>query len=116
MVDADTYGGTVAQVLGLLDEAPGIAAAARAAGQGGLDVAALARLTPEVGDGLRVLTGISRADRWPELPGSSLDVVWQTARGLTPWVVVDCGFCLEQDEVLSYDTHAPGATPRRCPR
>ncbi|WP_298460340.1 hypothetical protein [uncultured Cellulomonas sp.] len=107
LVDADTYGGTVAQVVGLLDEAPGIAAAARAAGQGVLDVTALARLTPVVEPGLRVLTGISRADRWPELPASSLDLVWETARGLAQWVVVDCGFCLEQDEVLSYDTHAP---------
>ena len=107
LVDADTYGGTVAQVVGLLDEAPGIAAAARAAGSGSLDARALARLTPVVDPGLRVLTGISRADRWPELPGSSLDVVWEIARGLASWVVVDCGFCLEQDEVLSYDTHAP---------
>ncbi len=107
LVDADTYGGTVAQVLGLLDEAPGIAAAARAAGQGVLDATALARLTPVVEEGLRVLTGISRADRWPELPGSSLDVVWDVARTLVPWVVVDCGFSLEQDELLSYDTHAP---------
>jgi MinD-like ATPase involved in chromosome partitioning or flagellar assembly len=107
LVDADTYGGTVAQVVGLLDEAPGIAAAARAAGQGALDARSLARLTPVIGPRLRVLTGISRADRWPELPGSSLDVVWEVARGLAGWVVVDCGFSLEQDEVLSYDTHAP---------
>jgi MinD-like ATPase involved in chromosome partitioning or flagellar assembly len=107
LVDADTYGGTVAQVVGLLDEAPGIAAAARAAGQGALDARSLARLTPVIGPGLRVLTGISRADRWPELPASSLDVVWETARLLATWVVVDCGFSLEQDEVLSYDTHAP---------
>ncbi len=107
LVDADTYGGTVAQVVGLLDEAPGIAAAARAAGHGTLDTAALGRLTPAVAPGLRVLTGISRADRWPELPASSLDVVWEAARNLIGWVVVDCGFCLEQDEALSYDTHAP---------
>jgi MinD-like ATPase involved in chromosome partitioning or flagellar assembly len=107
LIDADTYGGTVAQVVGLLDEAPGIAAAARAAGQGSLDARSLARLTPVIGPGLRVLTGISRADRWPELPASSLDVVWERARVLATWVVVDCGFSLEQDEVLSYDTHAP---------
>ena len=34
LVDADTYGGSVAQALGLLDEAPGLAAAARAANSG----------------------------------------------------------------------------------
>lgn len=107
LVDADTYGGTVAQVVGLLDEAPGLAAAARAAGQGSLDVRSLARLAPAIAERLRVLTGISRADRWPELPASALDVVWGVARQLVPWTLVDTGFCLEQDEQLSYDTRAP---------
>ena len=107
LVDADTYGGAVAQVVGLLDEAPGLAAAARAAAQGTLDVRVLARLTPVVADHLRVLTGIARADRWPELPASALEPVWTVARRLVPWTVVDTGFCLEQDEELSYDTRAP---------
>jgi len=107
LVDADTYGGCVAQVVGMLDEAPGLAAAARAAGQGTLDVGTLARLTPSISEGLRVLSGISRADRWPELPSSSLEQVWSVARSLARWTVVDCGFCLEQDEILSYDTRAP---------
>lgn len=107
LVDADTYGGTVAQMLGLMDEAPGVAAAARAAATGRLDVHTLAALTPVLAGGLRVLTGISRADRWPEVPASSLEVVWDVARELAPWTVVDCGFNLEQDETLSYDTRAP---------
>ncbi|KQY47536.1 hypothetical protein [Cellulomonas sp. Root137] len=107
LVDGDTYGGCVAQVVGMLDEAPGLAAAARAAGQGTLDLMTLARITPTIAPDLRVLSGISRADRWPELPSSSLDAVWTVARGLAEWTVIDCGFCLEQDEVLSYDTRAP---------
>lgn len=107
LVDADTYGGTVAQFLGLLDEAPGIAAAARAGGTGRLDTAALAALTPMLDSGLRVLTGMSRAGRWPELPAASLAVVWSAARALATWTVVDCGFALEEDEALSYDTRAP---------
>lgn len=107
LVDADTYGGTVAQALGLLDEAPGIAAAARAAGNGALDAASLAALTPRLDGGLRVLTGLSRADRWPELPAGSLEGVWSACRALADVTVVDCGFCLEQDEALTYDTRAP---------
>ncbi|GAA3815039.1 AAA family ATPase [Cellulomonas soli] len=107
LVDADTYGGTIGQVVGLLDEAPGLAAAARAAAQGTLDLPTLARVSPLLGPELRVLSGISRADRWPELSGPALDVVWSFARRLAAWTVVDCGFCLEQDEMLSYDTRAP---------
>lgn len=107
LVDADTYGGVVAQVLGVLDEAPGVAAAARAAGQGALDLPTLARLAPVVLPELRLLSGISRADRWPELPASSLELVLSRARELADVTVVDTGFCLEQDEMLSYDTRAP---------
>ncbi len=107
LADADTYGGCLAQLLGLLDESPGLAAAARAAGQGSLDLVTLARLAPYVSADLRLLSGITRADRWPELPGSALDAVWVVARRLAALVVVDCGFSVEQDEVLSYDTRAP---------
>ncbi len=113
LVDADTYGGTIAPALGLLDEAPGIAAACRAAAAGRLDVDALAALTPLVDPGLRVLTGLNRADRWPEVSAAGLEVLWAAARRLVPWTVVDCGFGLERDELLSYDTRAPqrnGAT------
>ncbi|MDM7831715.1 AAA family ATPase [Cellulomonas edaphi] len=107
LADADTYGGSVAQVVGLLDEAPGLAAAVRQAGQGLLDPTTLARLSPFVATDLRVLSGTSRADRWPELSSSALESVWSVARDVARWTVVDTGFCLEQDELLSYDTRAP---------
>jgi MinD-like ATPase involved in chromosome partitioning or flagellar assembly len=113
LIDADAYGGVVAQVLGLLDEAPGLAAACRLANSGMLDSDALASLALRVRPQLQVLTGIARADRWPELRASSMETVLATARELAPVVVVDCGFCLEQDEELSFDTAAPrrnGAT------
>lgn len=107
LVDADTYGGTLAPMLGLLDEAPGLVAACRAAGTGML-TGGLDPFTTGVAPGLRALTGIARAQRWPELPRAALDVVWRAARAQSPWTVVDVGFCLEQDELLSYDTRAPG--------
>jgi MinD-like ATPase involved in chromosome partitioning or flagellar assembly len=113
LVDADVYGGVVAQQIGLLDEAPGVAAACRLANNGTLDLAGLAELAVQVRPRLRVLTGISRPDRWLELRPSALEVVLTLARGLCSFVVVDCGFCLERDEELSYDTAAPrrnGAT------
>ncbi|MDP3712095.1 MAG: hypothetical protein Q8R60_06375 [Mycobacteriales bacterium] len=113
LVDADVYGGVVAQVLGLLDESPGLAAACRAANTGVLDVPALADLARAVTPGLRVLSGIARADRWPELRPAGIEVVLEQARRLAAVTVVDCGFALEQDEELAYDTAAPrrnGAT------
>lgn len=113
LADADTCASSVTSRLGLLDDAPGLAAAARTAGQGVLDVVTLAGQSPVVLPGVRVLTGITRASRWPELPASSLDVVFQRCRELASWTVVDCGPVLEVDEHLMYDTHAPqrnGAT------
>ncbi|MGW0229634.1 AAA family ATPase [Actinopolymorpha singaporensis] len=113
LADADVYGGVVAQTLGLLDEAPGLAAACRSANNGTLDLPALARHAREVLPRLRVLTGIQRADRWPELRASALEQVWDLSRQLAAAIVVDCGFSLEQDEEISFDTAAPrrnGAT------
>lgn len=107
LVDADTYGGSIAQALSLLDEAPGLAAATRSADQGSLDLPALARLAPEVTRGLRVLTGIPKAERWTEIRPGPLERVLTLARSLAQVVVVDCGFSLEDDEELSYDTQAP---------
>jgi Flp pilus assembly CpaE family ATPase len=113
LVDADVYGGVVAQVLGLLDESPGLAAAARRAAAGALDGAELRRLAWEIRPGLGVLTGLARADRWPELRPSSVVQVLEEARRLAALTVVDCAFSLEEDEELSFDTAAPrrnGAT------
>ena len=107
LVDADTYGGCIAQSLSLLDEAPGLAAATRSADQGSLDLAVLARLAPEVCAGLRVLTGIPKAERWPELRAAALEHVLTLTRRLGRFTVIDCGFSLENDEELSYDTLAP---------
>ena len=67
----------------------------------------LARVAPEVSHGLRVLTGIPRPHRWTELRAASVAHVLATARGLARFVVVDCGFAIEDDEELSYDTLAP---------
>ncbi|MGN6605907.1 MAG: AAA family ATPase [Jatrophihabitans sp.] len=112
-VDADVYGGTIAPMLGLLDESPGVAAACRQASSAGLDGTALAALCWQLGPSLRVLTGIPLASRWPEVRPTALAAVLGAARRLADVTVVDCGFCLEADEELSFDTLAPrrnGAT------
>jgi Flp pilus assembly CpaE family ATPase len=113
LVDADVYGGVIAQLLGLLDESAGFAAACRAAGNGDLDPAVLASLAVSVAPRLRLLTGLARADRWPELRAAAVEAVLACARSVAAVTVVDCGFCLERDEELTFDTAAPrrnGAT------
>ncbi|NKX49888.1 chromosome partitioning protein [Arthrobacter deserti] len=118
LLDADTYAAGVATYLGLLDESAALAHACRLADQGLLDGAALERATVKVavsGAPLMVLTGITRADRWPEIRPGALGTVLARARTLADVVVIDCGFCLESDEELSFDTLAPrrnGATLR----
>lgn len=107
LVDADTYAASVAQHLALLDEAPGVAAATRLADSGHLDVRSLAAVAPEVTAGMRVLTGLPRADRWPEIRDEALAAVLAQCRHLGRLIVIDVAAPLEQDEELSYDTTAP---------
>lgn len=107
LIDLDTYGAAVAQLLSVLDEAPGLAAAARASELGTLDLPGLARLAVEVAPGFRVLTGIPTPSRWTEVRASAVEQIIELARSLAAVVVLDCGFGIEDDEELSYDTVAP---------
>jgi len=110
LIDADSYGASVGAVLGLLDEAAGLAQACRLADQGLLDTESLLRVAAPVAmksGTFRVLTGITRADRWTELRASALALVLERAKEVAEVVVVDTGFCLEADEELSFDTMAP---------
>jgi Flp pilus assembly CpaE family ATPase len=113
LVDADVYGGVIAAVLGLLDESPGFAAACRQSSASRLDPETLAGLCWAVTPSFRVLTGVPRPERWPELRPTAVQSVLTAARGIADYTVVDCAFCLESDEELSFDTMAPrrnGAT------
>lgn len=113
VIDADVYGGALAPMLAVLDEVSGLLAAARAANVGALDETALLRHTRLVTPGLSVLTGLPRADRWPQLRPGAFAAVLAAARSSADLVVVDCGFSLETDEELVFDVAAPrrnGAT------
>lgn len=109
LIDADPYGGAVAQHLGILDEVSGLLAAARMANAGQLDRARLAVCARSVGSELRVLTGLPRADRWTEAREPSFSRILDVARELAETTVVDTGFCLEEDADASFG----GAAPQR---
>ncbi len=107
LVDADTTAASVALGLGLLDESAGLAAACRSAAEGRLDAERLQALAPTTAPHLRVLTGLPRASRWPEVGEVALATVLEVARARHDVVVVDCAASVEEDEELSYDTRAP---------
>ena len=111
LIDADTYGGSIAPALGLLDEAPGFAAACRLAGAESLTMGELDRVAQLAEAGtttpLSVLTGIGRPHRWPELSAGRVAAVLDRCRRWREAIVVDAGFNLESDEELSSDLAAP---------
>jgi len=95
LVDADPYGGSVAQVLGVLDEVSGLLSASRLASAGMLEerFSSVQRaLYPQ----LTVVTGLPRADRWAEVRAGTVELLLETA-ARHGHVVVDTGFSLEHD-------------------
>ncbi len=110
LADVDTYSGSVAPALGMLDEAPGFAAACRLAGAGSLTHPELERIGQRYGAGRSwfwVLTGIGRSSRWPELSASRVDATLALCRSWVEFTIVDTGFSLEHDEEISSDLFAP---------
>ena len=95
LVDADPYGGAVAQQLGILDEISGLLAAARLAGSGALQ-ARFGSVRRAVGEHLTVVTGLPRPDRWVEVRGGAVEHLLEVAAAHGD-VVVDTGFSLEPD-------------------
>jgi len=110
LADVDTHSGSVAPALGLLDEAPGFAAACRLAGAGSLDSVELERIGQRYlssRGSFWVLTGIGRPSRWPELSGERVATTITACRDWVDYVVLDTGFSLENDEEISSDLFAP---------
>jgi MinD-like ATPase involved in chromosome partitioning or flagellar assembly len=110
LADVDSYGASVAPALGLLDEAPGFAAACRLAGAENLTRAELERIAQRYPSGHRsfwVLTGIGRPSRWPELSASRVAATIAECRQWVDVVVLDTASSLEVDEEISSDLFAP---------
>src|SRR5699024_10981562 len=71
LIDADLWGASVKQYLGLEPDGAGLAAAIRGVERGTFDSAGLVRLTEEH-SGVAVLGGINKSDRWREVSGAAL--------------------------------------------
>jgi MinD-like ATPase involved in chromosome partitioning or flagellar assembly len=110
LADADTFGASIAPSLGLLDESPGFAAACRLAGNGVLTARELERVSQRYessAGSFRVLTGIGRPSRWPELSAEKVEDTLAQCRRAAEYTVVDTGASLENDEELQSDLAAP---------
>jgi len=106
LVDADPYGGAVAQHLGVLDEVSGLLVAARLSAAGSLG-RRYAEVPRRLSDRLHLVTGLPRPDRWREVrPGTLSELVERARQGTQ--VVVDTGFSLETDPYAD-----PGVRPER---
>ncbi len=100
LIDGDVWSASIAQLLEL-QESPSLAQAARLAADGWprpFDT------TLQTGpEGLAVLTGLARAELWPEVRETAWRAVLATVITQYDVVVVDLAAPIEEDEELSYD-------------
>jgi MinD-like ATPase involved in chromosome partitioning or flagellar assembly len=95
LVDADPYGGTLGQALGVLDEVSGLLAAGRWAVSGQL-AERFTSVQRGLGPCLSIITGLPRPERWTEVRAEALEEVVDLARRAGD-VVLDTGFGLDDD-------------------
>ena len=110
LVDADTVAPSLALLLGLSDDAPGVAAACRRAERGALDATELTRLATTLSTGggdIDVLPGINRPSRWPELASARLRTTLRTCREWTEETVVDVSAAFDADDEVTFDLAGP---------
>ncbi|WP_460800539.1 AAA family ATPase [Microbacterium sp. GXF6406] len=110
LIDADTVAPSLALLLGLGDEAPGIAAACRRAELGGLDPAELSRIATRVetsGGAIDVLGGLNRPSRWPELSAHRLAPALAVCRDWVEETIVDVAASFDADEEIFEDLAGP---------
>jgi cellulose biosynthesis protein BcsQ len=110
LIDADSVSPSLSLLLGLGEDAPGIAAACRRAELGGLDSAELTRLATTLDSSagsLDVLPGINRPNRWPELSAGRMTRALEACREWTEETVVDVSGAFDDDEEATFDVVGP---------
>ena len=96
LIDADPYGGDIAQMVGLVEEPATVVWASKLAGKGELDAARLGIELRRVGKtGPAVLAGLTRAELWPEVTVPAWRRVLQAVLSEFGHAIADVGGCLE---------------------
>ncbi|HVM35386.1 MAG TPA: P-loop NTPase [Actinomycetota bacterium] len=98
LVDADTYGGDLLQMLGIVEEVPTILWAARLAARRELDSARLMLELRRAGTGPVLLPGLPRPQLWADISEYGWRSLLDVARDSFRATVCDLGFSLEGDE------------------
>ena len=98
LLDADNLSPSLNLLLGLTDHPAGVAAACRLVSQGRFDLGQLERLSVGLTTGrgeVLLMTGISDAERWPELSSDRVGVILDVAQASFDSVVIDLASSLE---------------------
>lgn len=101
LVDADPRGGSLAQMFALLDDVSGLVAACRSADRG--RAADIMSHAVSVAPGLRVITGVPRAEMWSQVRRGPFELVLQHLMSTCSAVVVDTGPALDDHTKLILD-------------
>lgn len=96
LIDADTHAGSLGQQLAVLDDVSGLMAACRAAVRGRTDEIESHLL--DIEPGLRLLTGVPRADGWQHIRTVAVERVIERLSGECELIVVDCGSAATIDD------------------
>lgn len=96
LVDADTYGGDLAQMLGVVEELPTIVWACQIAARGDVDQQRLLGGLRRAG-GPVLVPGVVRSDLWRDVGEFAWRELLAALRDAFALTVVDPGFCLEDD-------------------
>ncbi|WP_249522074.1 P-loop NTPase [Microbacterium sp. ER1] len=110
LADADTVAPSLALLLGMDDDAPGLAGACRRAGTGALDPAELSRLSVRLlagGTEVDVLAGLNRPSRWPELSDARLRAALEACRTWRDETIVDVSAAIDADDEATHDVVGP---------
>lgn len=106
LVDTDTLAPSLAQQLGLLEEAAGLASLCRSAAAGTLDAAAVRQRSVLLPTGVTFVSGLTRADRWREITAEALTVALDAVRHQCEITVLDTAGGLEAAPARGHDRFA----------
>ena len=112
LIDADTHAPSVSALLGMVEDYSGLSQLCLMADRATLTTDKVRETVSTIAvedHYLDVLTGITRASRWPEIRSTPFVSLLHLIRDMYDLVIIDVAHPIEEDEELSFD----GIAPRR---